>query len=261
MTALLCDTQNQVHTITLNRVDKHNAFDDDLLNELQAALDQAIIHPEIRVIVLAGNGKHFSAGADASWMQRMATLNETENVADAMILARLMHTLHHCPKPTVAAVHGAAYGGGAGLIAACDIAIAGTSAQFCFSEVKLGLIPAVISPYVIKAIGERAASWLFMSAEIFDAKRAYELGLVQYHVPDDELISTALNHARRLAQLAPNAVPASKALVRKVSGQPITEELQQLTASLIAQKRVSAEGQQGLKAFLEKRKPVWDQQE
>ncbi len=258
MTALLSETQNHVHIITLNRVDKHNAFDDRLLADLQILLDKAIVDPTIRIIVLKANGRHFSAGADLAWMQRMVQLNETENLADAMILARVMHTLNQSPKPTIAMVQGGAYGGGAGLVAACDIAIAAHTANFCFSEVKLGLIPAVISPYVIKAIGERAATWLFMSAEIIDAKRAFELQLVQHCVPEDDLHAYTLNYAQQLAKLAPGAVRASKALIRQVAGQPINEELQHITAALIAKQRVSAEGQQGLRAFLNKETPTWN---
>lgn len=258
MTDILYETQNHVHILTLNRVNKHNAFDDNLLTDLQLLLDKAIADPSIRVIVLKANGKHFSAGADLAWMQRMAAFSEAENLADAKVLARVMYTLNQSPKPTIAIVQGAAYGGGAGLVAACDIALAAHTAQFCFSEVKLGLIPAVISPYVVKAIGEKAATWLFMSAELFDAKRAFELQLVQHCVPEDELLAYGLHYAQQIAQLAPGAVRAAKALVRKVAHQPITEELQHITADLIAKQRVSAEGQQGLQAFLNKEKPTWN---
>ena len=258
MTLLLSETQDHVHIITLNRVDKHNAFDDALLACLQKALDTAIADPNVRVIVLNAHGRHFSAGADLAWMQRMAEFSEAENLSDAKVLAHVMYTLNQSPKPTIAVVQGAAYGGGAGLVAACDIAIAAHTARFCFSEVKLGLIPAVISPYVIKAIGERAATWLFMSAEIFDAKRALELQLVQHCVPEDELQTYTLNYAQQIAQLAPNAVRASKALVRQVAGQPVNEALQHITATLIAKQRVSVEGQQGLQAFLNKETPTWN---
>ena len=258
MTALLTELQGHVQFITLNRVNKHNAFDDQLLHDLQLRLDTALADPQTRVIVLKANGAHFSAGADLAWMQRMANFSDSENLADAGILAHVMYTLHQSPKPTIAMVQGAAFGGGAGLVAACDIAIAATTARFCFSEVKLGLIPAVISPYVIKAIGEKAAAWLFMSADIIDAQRAYELQLIQHQVPDDELLTYTLNYAQRLAHLAPNAVRASKALVRQIVGHPINNELQQLTAALIAKQRVSSEGQNGLKAFLNKETPTWD---
>lgn len=258
MTALLSELQGHVNLITFNRVEKHNAFDDKLLANLQQLLDNAIADPNVRVIVLKANGASFSAGADLAWMQRMAHFSEAENLADAKVLARVMYTLHQSPKPTIAMVHGSAFGGGAGIVAACDIAIAADTARFCFSEVKLGLIPAVISPYVIKAIGEKAATWLFMSAEIFNAKRAYELQLVQHCLPQDTLLTYTLNYAQQLAQLAPGAVCASKALVRTVVDHTINEQLQDATATLIAKQRISAEGQKGLQAFLNKESPTWN---
>jgi methylglutaconyl-CoA hydratase len=252
MSDLLNEIQDQVCMITLNRIDKHNAFDDVILKHLQTLLDNAIRDPQIKVILLKANGKHFSAGADIAWMQRMTQFSEAENLADAMILAKVMYTLHQSPKPTIAMVQGAAMGGGAGLVAACDIAIAAHTARFCFSEVRLGLTPAVISPYVVKAIGERAATWLFMSAETFGARRACELQLVQFCVAEDELLSYSFNYAKQIANLAPLAVRDAKTLVRQVAQQPINQTLQKQTASLIAQKRVSTEGQRGLQAFLNK---------
>jgi methylglutaconyl-CoA hydratase len=258
MTELLVETQEHVHLITLNRVDRHNAFDDKLLADLQKEWDKAIGDPAIRVIVLKANGRNFSAGADLAWMQRMVQSSESENLADAMILARLMYTIHHCPKPSITMVQGAAYGGGAGLVAACDMAIAADTARFCFSEVKSGLIPAVISPYVIRAIGERAATWLFTSAETIDAKRALELQLVQHCIPEDGLLKYTLQYAHQITQWAPGAVRAAKALVRQVASQPVNETLQHLTATLIAKQRVSDEGQRGLQAFLRKETPKWD---
>lgn len=254
MSDLLSELHDNLFVITFNRIDKHNAFDDTLLNSLQAILDDAIANPHVRVIILKAHGKHFSAGADLAWMQRMADYSEQENVADAMILARVMNTLYQCPKPTIAVVQGATFGGGIGLIAACDIAIATNNAQFCFSEVKLGLIPAVISPYVIKAIGERAAKWLFMTGELFNAEQAKKLQLIQFCVNDDELWSFALDYARKITQLPANAVMDCKALVSKISHQPINDNLLQETAALIAKKRVSEEGQKGLTAFLGKQK-------
>jgi methylglutaconyl-CoA hydratase len=185
-------------------------------------------------------------------MQRMAEFSEEENFEDAKILARVMHTLYHLKKPTIAMVQGAAIGGGAGLVAACDVSIAAQSATFCFSEVKLGLIPAVISPYVIKAIGERVASGLFMSAETFNAKRALELNLIQHTVPDDELLLYTRQYAQQMAALPISAVSAAKSLVRQVAHLPIDEKSQHLTASLIAKQRVSPEAQKGLKSFLNK---------
>ncbi|CEK09864.1 enoyl-CoA hydratase-related protein [Legionella hackeliae] len=255
---LLTELQQRICILTLNRTDKHNAFDDNLLAELQKKLDEAISSPDVRIIVLRANGRHFSAGADLSWMQRMAQFNEEENLRDAKVLARVMHTLHNSPKPTIAVVQGAAFGGGAGLAAACDITIAASSARFCFSEVKLGLIPAVISPYVVKAIGERAAKWLFMSAETFDAEKAQHLGLVHYTVADSELWNFSFNFAEQMTKLAPQAVTDCKHLVDNVANKILNEELLNYTASLIAKKRVSAEGQQGLHAFLNKETPNWN---
>jgi methylglutaconyl-CoA hydratase len=188
----------------------------------------------------------------------MAKFSEKENIADAKALANLLSSLHHSKKPTIAAIQGSAFGGGAGLAAACDIAIAADTANFCFSEVKLGLIPAVISPYVVRAIGKRHASWLFMSAEKFDAKAALNFGLVHQIVPEEELPSHAHLYARNLAALAPLAVSASKALVENVADKPIDEHLASLTATHIAKKRASAEGKKGMQAFLDKKTPVWD---
>lgn len=258
MSDLLSELQDRIFAITLNRVNKHNAFDDHLLAALQQTLDEAIANAQVRVIILKANGKHFSAGADLGWMQRMAEFSEEENLNDALVLARVMYTLNQSPKPTIAMVQGAAFGGGAGLAAACDLAIASTAARFCFSEVKLGLIPAVISPYVVKAIGERATKHLFMTAETFDGEEAKRLQLVQHCVPEEELWPFTFNYAEQIAKLAPQAVSACKSLVDHVSGKAIDEAIMLRTAALIAKKRVSAEGQQGLHAFLNKEMPNWN---
>jgi len=258
MQDLLHELDGHVLILTLNRTNKHNAFDDKVLRALQEQLDMAEANSTIRVILLRANGRHFSAGADLNWMQRMADFTEAENIADAKVLARVMASLHHSTKPTIAAIQGAAFGGGAGLAAACDIAIAADTAKFCFSEVKLGLIPAVISPYVIRALGERVATWLFMSAEPIDAKCALNLGLVHHCVPEEELPLHAHAYARQIAALPPGAVAASKQLVRQVATQPINKKLEDLTAGLIAKQRVSAEGQKGLQAFLNKETATWD---
>jgi len=255
---LMSERDGHVLILTLNRTHKHNAFDDALIMQLQTELDHAAENPEIRVIMLRANGRHFSAGADLNWMQRLANFNEDENIHDAKVLARLLSSLHHSKKPTLAAIQGAAFGGGAGLVAACDIAIAADTAQFCFSEVKLGLIPAVISPYVVRAVGPRVANWLFMSAEKIDAKTALNIGLIHHAVPEEELPSHAHQYARELAALAPEAVQASKDLVAAVTHQPIDDKLQDLTATLIAKKRASDEGKKGMHAFLNKKTPVWD---
>jgi methylglutaconyl-CoA hydratase len=255
---LLYNIEDHIALLTLNRVSKHNAFDNTLLLAMQKHLEQAINDPTIRVIVLKANGKHFSAGADLSWMQHMADFSEEENLKDAMVLGTLMYTLNQSPKPTIAMVQGAAFGGGAGLAAACDIAIAANCARFCFSEVTLGLIPAVISPYVVKAIGARQAKALFMSAEVFDAAKAFSLNLVQHCVAEDQLLAFTLNYAKQICSNAPEAVRASKKLVADVANKKIDEELVRYTASLIAEKRISPEGQHGLRAFLKKETPNWN---
>jgi methylglutaconyl-CoA hydratase len=258
MSDLLYEVQDKIALLTINRVSKHNAFDNHLLAEMQRQLNEAINNPKVRVIILKANGKHFSAGADLAWMQSMAGFTEEENLKDSLILGNLMYGFYHSPKPTIAMVQGAAFGGGAGLAAACHIAIAATSARFCFSEVKLGLIPAVISPYVVKAMGERNAQMLFMSAETFDAERAMALNLVQACVPEEELLDFTLNYAKQISNNAPEAVTMSLKLAQHVADKPINEELVYYTASLIAHKRISAEGQQGLKAFLNKETPNWN---
>ena len=252
MLDLLIELKDHVFFITLNRIEKHNAFDDSLITQLQKALDSALENKNVRVIVLKANGKHFSAGADLAWMQRMANYTEAENLADAKQLGRLLSTLSESPKPTLAIVQGAAYGGGAGLVAACDIAIAAESALFCFSEVKLGLIPALISPYVIRAMGERTASWLFMSAETLSAERALALNLIQYCIKDKDLLNYTVDYANKLAALPQQALRDCKSLVKTIAHCPINETLRTKTASLIAKKRVSTEGQAGLKTFLNK---------
>lgn len=254
MTDVLCEIQNEVQIITLNRTEKHNAFDDVLIKTIQSFLEEGIANPLVKVIMLHANGNVFSAGADLDMMQRMVGFSEDENIQDAMLLAKMMYTLYHCPKPTLAVVPGAAFGGGVGLVAACDIAIAATHATFCFSEVRLGLIPAIISPYVIKAVGERNTNWLFMSAEVLTAQDALRLGLIHFCQEKEALFSFAFNYASKLASLPPMAVRDCKSLVRDIANKPISKEMMQKTATLIAKKRVSAEAQVGLKAFLAKRK-------
>ncbi len=258
MSDLLTETQDKICLLTINRTSKHNAFDNYLLTEMQTQSDNATNNPAVRVIVLKANGKHFSAGADLAWMQRMVQFNEEENLKDTLVLGNLMYSLYQSPKPTIAMVQGAAFGGGAGLAAACHIAIAATSARFCFSEVKLGLIPAVISPYVIKAVGERIAQMLFMSAEVFDANQAMAFNLIQRCIPEEELLDFTLNYAKQISNNAPDAVRMSLKLARHVAGEKINKELIYYTSALIAQKRISTEGQQGLKAFLNKETPNWN---
>ena len=252
------EINHQIALFTLNRVHKSNAFDNQLLQEMQHYIDEAMAMNNVRLLMLRANGKHFCAGADLGWMQDMARFTEEENIQDALILGKLMYTLHTSPKPTLAVVQGSAFGGGAGLAAACDITLAANNARFCFSEVKIGLIPAVISPYVIKAIGERRTKALFMSAEVFSATQAFEYGLVHQCIPEENLAEVALNYARSITNNAPNAVLDAKALVDEVSKQPLNYDLVVHTAALITRKRGSAEGQQGLNAFLSKKSPNWN---
>lgn len=246
-----------VACLTLDRSAQHNAFDDVLIAELIQVLTDLAANEAVRILVLAAAGKSFSAGADLNWMRRMADYDETRNREDAMQLAELMQRLNCFPRPTIARVQGAAFGGGVGLVACCDIAIASEQALFCLSEVKLGLIPAVISPYVIAAIGERGARRYMLSAERFDAQQARELGLVHEVVDKAELESRVEDLVAVLLECGPAAQTAAKDLIQALSGRPIDDELIAETAARIATIRASAEGREGLNAFLEKRKPAW----
>lgn len=247
-----------VATLTMNRPELHNAFDDVLIADLTSALRELDDDPDVRVVFLAASGKSFSAGADLNWMRRMADYSREQNLADAEGLAELMRTLDTLSKPTVALVHGAAYGGGVGLVACCDIAIATPRASFCLSEVKLGLIPAVISPYVIAAIGARASRRYFLSAELFDAAEAHRLGLVHQIVVDEQALAAAADHmASRLLANGPGAMAAAKNLIAAVTGRHVDDALIADTSERIADQRSSLEGRVGLSAFLEKRSPAW----
>ncbi|AHK80356.1 enoyl-CoA hydratase [Ectothiorhodospira haloalkaliphila] len=255
---LLVHAEAGVATITLNRPDRHNAFDDALIGELTRTLVTLEQDLAVRAVVLTGAGKSFSAGADIHWMKRMVDYSEEENHRDALALGQLMDTLYRLDKPTVACVNGAAMGGGVGLVAACDVALAAPRARFCLSEVRLGLIPATISPYVIAAMGERQARRYFTTAELFDAECARQMGLVhEVAVDEADLDQILARLLEQLTQNGPQAMSAAKALVRDVAGQPIDAGLLEETATRIARIRVSGEGQEGLGAFLEKRSPVW----
>ena len=244
-------------TVTLERPELHNAFDDALVAALTAKLEALGRDDRVRVVLLAARGKSFSAGADLGWMRRMASYSREENLRDAQALARLMRTLDELPKPTVALVQGAAYGGGVGLVACCDVALASSRATFCLSEVKLGLIPAVISPYVVAAIGSRAMRRYALTAEAFDATEARRIGLVHEVVEEDALRPAAERIAGALLRNAPRAVAAAKALVARVARAPLDDALAADTAERIASIRASDEGREGLTAFLEKRAPAW----
>jgi methylglutaconyl-CoA hydratase len=250
---------NRIARITLNRPDVHNAFDDALIGELTEALDRIDLDPAIRAVVLSGAGASFSAGANLNWMRRMANAGEAENRADAERLALLMRTLNFLSKPTIARVNGAAYGGGVGLIACCDIAITADSAKFGLTEVKLGLVPAVISPYVIAAIGARHARRLFVTGELFDAAEATRIGLVHQAVPAADLDAAVARSLDALGKGGPAAQHEAKLLALRIGGatRQSAERLDVDNAALIARLRVSAEGQEGLSAFLDKRPPRW----
>ncbi|RRU05438.1 enoyl-CoA hydratase/isomerase family protein [Stenotrophomonas sp. 278] len=255
--ALKRERRGAVLTLTLNRPALHNAFDAGLIAELTLALDAAGQDPQIRAVVLAGDGASFSAGADMQWMRGMAAAGEEENRQDALALARLMRTLDELPKPTLARVHGAAFGGGVGLVACCDIAIASTSARFGLTESRLGLLPAVISPYVIDAIGPRQARRWFATGEHFDAETALRIGLVHQLVEPERIDEAVQRQLGLLDKAGPIAAATAKQLVRRVAQEPDRDALDHDNAALIARLRVSAEGQEGLGAFLDKRSPHW----
>jgi methylglutaconyl-CoA hydratase len=257
-TSLAIERQGPVGVITMNRPERHNAFDDALIAELTEALRSMEAEDGVRLVVLSGAGRSFSAGADLNWMKRMAGFSLDENRRDAMGLAALMRTLAHFRKPTIARVHGPAYGGGVGLVACCDIAVASQHATFALSEAKLGLIPAVISPYVVAAIGERAARRYFLTAERFDAAEAWRLGLVHELAASDADLDEKLGAiVDDLLLCSPAAQMEAKALIRAVAGRPVTSELIQDTAERIAKMRASPEGREGVAAFLEKRRAAW----
>ena len=254
---VLQEIDKGVGRLTLNRPEVHNAFDDALIAQLTAALLSLEADRRVRAVVLAAAGKSFSAGADLAWMQRMAGYSESENLDDARALAGLMSTLDRLAKPTVALVQGAAFGGGVGLVACCDIAIASEAASFSLSEVKLGLIPAVISPYIVAAMGPRAARRYILAAERFSAHQALRLGLVNEVVPADRLEETGQLVLDHLAQGGPRAQTEAKDLVLSLASRPIDREVVEETAQRIARIRVGEEAREGLAAFLEKRKAEW----
>lgn len=257
--ALLCKTDKRgVTRLTLNRPDIHNAFDDALISEMTQTLTDLAASNQTRVLVLQSNGKNFSAGADLNWMKRTSTYTLDENKRDAVALATMMNTLDKFPAPTIAVVQGAAMGGGVGLTSCCDIAIAADRAFFALSEVKLGLIPAAISPFVINAIGQRASRRYFLTAERFDATTALELGLVHEVRGSDALSGRVDELIDTLLESGPAAQREAKKLLHQVAGKPYSDKLLDQTASHIAKVRASNEGREGVTAFLEKRKPDWN---
>ncbi|RVU32313.1 enoyl-CoA hydratase/isomerase family protein [Neptunomonas marina] len=261
-TRVLLEVDDQgIAQLTLNRPEVHNAFDDDVINQLISCLKEVSDSTTVRALILRSNGKNFSAGADLAWMKRMAQNSHQENLEDAGRLAELMERLNSLNKPTIGLVQGAAYGGAVGLAACCDIVIASAEAQFCLSEVKIGLIPAVISPYVVRAIGERQSRRYFLTAEPFSAEQACDFGLVHEVVATSELLSdAAARFTKQLRKNSPQGMHAAKELIFAVSSKVIDPAVIDDTAQRIADIRVSAEGQEGLSAFLEKRKPNWIQE-
>lgn len=250
-----------VATLWLNRPDKNNAFNAEMIRELILALDQVQADKDLRFLLLRGRGKHFSAGADLAWMQQSAALDYNANLADSRELAELMHNLYQLKIPSLAVVQGAAFGGALGLIACCDMAIGASDAQLCLSEVRIGLAPAVISPFVVQAIGERAARRYALTAERFSGERAQQLGLLAECYPAEELDQATAAWTDNLLFNSPQAMQASKNLLREVGSGVLTPALRRYTENAIARIRVSPEGQEGLRAFLDKRKPSWQEQQ
>ncbi len=257
MDNLLMHVENAVATVTLNRPEMRNAFNDEVIAELADAFASLGRRDDVRCIVLAANGPAFCAGADLNWMKRMAGYSRDENLADATALAAMLRTLYRCPKPTIARVQGDVYAGGTGLVAACDIAVSVDTANYCLSEVKLGLIPATISPYVIRAMGARAAHRYFLTAERFSAAEAHRIGFVHEVVTADALDATVGELAKALVSAGPAAMKSCKRLVQQVAEQDIDEALIASTVEQIADIRASDEGREGVASFLGKRKPSW----
>ncbi len=260
MQTLISNTdQRGVLTLCMNRPTVHNAFDARMILELTSALKAAERDVAVRVVVITGAGSCFSAGADINWMRSLVKASREENEHDALRLAELMRRLNYLSKPTLARVNGAAFGGGLGLVAACDIAVAVDGSLFGLTEVRLGLVPAVISPYVIRRIGETHARRYFLTAERFDAQRACDIGLVQQTVSEEQLDEAIEDIIGQILSGGPDAVTHGKQLVFDIAGHDIETQknTDEMTARLIATLRVSDEGQEGLAAFLEKRKPGW----
>ena len=249
--------QGAVLTLTLSRPDIRNAFNDEVIAEITAAFQDAASRAEVRAVVLAAQGPAFCAGADLNWMRRMADYSRAENLADAGALAEMLRVMYECPKPTIARVQGDVYAGGMGLVAACDMAVSVDTANFCLSEVKLGLIPATISPYVIRAMGARAAHRYFLTAERFDAQEALRIGFVHAVVNADALDAKVGEMTNALVSASPNAVRSCKTLVQEVAGRAIEAALIARTVEGIADIRTSSEGREGVQSFLQKRKPSW----
>jgi len=257
MAALQISQRDRVLTLTLNRPDVRNAFNDEVIAEISQAFARAAEQDEVRAVVLAADGPAFCAGADLNWMRRMADYTRAENLDDAGKLAEMLRLIYACPKPTVARVQGDVFAGGMGLVAACDMAVSVDTATYCLSEVKLGLIPATISPYVIRAMGPRAAHRYFLTAERFGAAEALRIGFVHEVVTADALDVKVDELVKALTGASPSAVRACKTLVQEVADRDIDAALIARTVAGIADIRASAQGKEGVQAFLQKRKPSW----
>ncbi len=254
---LECTVQEGIAKLWLARPEQRNALDESLMAELTSAVRDLGDRPDVRVIVLAGRGKAFCAGADLNWMARAARYSREQNVEDVARLSTLLQTLDHIGKPTIARVHGACYAGAAGLVAVCDLAIAADDARFCFSEVRLGLVPATISPYVQRAMGYRASLQHMLTADVFDAATALRAGLINEIVPADQLDARIDALAHTLRSAGPRALAETKRLLRHIHGQPIDTPIIRDTIECIAEARVSAEGVEGVRALLAREKPRW----
>ncbi|MFN3884743.1 MAG: enoyl-CoA hydratase/isomerase family protein [Rhodocyclaceae bacterium] len=255
---ILTEIDAGVGIVTLNRPERHNAFDEAMIAELSEALLSMASDPAVRVVVISSIGKSYCAGADLGWMQRAAQYDFARNKRDAGELAEMLRRIAECPKPVIARVQGPAYGGGVGVIAACDIAVATFEARFALTEVKLGLIPAVIGPHLINAIGERHARRYMLTAETFSAAEAYRIGLIHEMVADEAALDAAVGEwVEAILKNGPQAIGEAKALIRAIAGRPFSAALIEDTVERIARVRVSPEGQEGLAAFLQKRKPGW----
>lgn len=255
--ALTIAVQDRIARITLSRPEVRNAFNDAVIQELKAAFEAVGARDDVRAVVLAAVGPAFCAGADLNWMRRMADYTRDENVADAGQLAAMLTAIYECPKPTIAAVQGDVFAGGMGLVAACDMAVSVDSATYCLSEVKLGLIPATISPYVIRAMGARASHRYFLTAERFSAQEAHRIGFVHELVGAEALDAKVNELAQALVSASPAAVRACKRLVQDVAEREIDAGLIAATVQGIADIRASEQGREGVQSFLQKRKPAW----
>lgn len=253
---ILCEQKNDVLSISLNRPDLRNAFNDEVINELKTVFSQKASKPDIRVVLLKGEGKVFSAGGDLNWMKKAATYTREKNIQDALTLSQLLETMNTFPKPLIGVVHGAVLGGGMGLVSICDYVMATDDTKFGFSEVKLGLIPAVIGPFVIKKIGYSQTKAYFLSGEQFDAKRAYELGLVHQIIKMGELDEAIQKCCLNFLSNSPKAMEVAKNFIEQINSNNLKNK-GLLASETLADLRASPEGQEGIKAFLEKRKPSW----